>query len=147
MKQEEINNLKTNLISFKYCFTKQKKIKIYPLNIHLRSKYESDVNSKDLLVAELRIKNEEQTTKLNSKLDHLKTQNEQLKSEVELNKKNELNLMQKYQDQMNTNSVYLRETETLKNEYQSVKNSFDSFKAQSKNYESLIDDSNNQVFN
>ena len=104
------------------------------------------MNSKDLSLAELRIKNEEQMNKLNSKFENLKNQNEQLKVEIELNKKNELNLMQKYQDQMNTNSLYLKENETLNNEYKGLKNSFDSFKAQSKNYESLIDDSNNQVF-
>ena len=74
------------------------------------------MNSKDLSLAELRIKNEEQMNKLNSKLENLKNQNEQLKVEIELNKKNELNLMQKYQDQMNTNSFYLKENETLNNE-------------------------------
>ena len=103
------------------------------------------MNSKDLAIAELRIKNDEQINKLNSKLEQFKSQNEQFKIEIELNKKNEMNLMQKYQEQVNAAAAYLKDNEALKNSYQNLQNSYDSFKVQSKNYENLVDDSNNQV--
>ena len=110
-----------------------------------RNKHESEINSKDLTLAELRIKQEEQINKLNLSIENLKSQNEQLKVEIEYIKKNESNLLQKYQDQLSANSVNLKENETLKNNLQNLQNSFDAFKEQSKSQGHLIDDTNNQV--
>jgi hypothetical protein len=93
----------------------------------------------------LRLKNEDEIRNLNLLNENCKKQNEQFKIDIELNKKNEVNLMQKYQEQLGTNNFYLKENETLKNDFKDLQNTFDIFKMQSKNYEKLIEDSNSQV--
>ncbi len=93
----------------------------------------------------MRLKNEDEIRNLNLLNENCKKQNEQFKIDIELNKKNEVNLMQKYQEQLGTNNFYLKENETLKNDFKDLQNTFDIFKMQSKNYEKLIEDSNSQV--